>query len=227
MKFQSASKRHVQILTTLAAVTVTFSAGAQERASEPALKSRDAKTAEAAAPTVDLKIEGVRNGLQIRVLPKEEGLAPEDARATSCNQDCVLKLPAGSYTLIASQVEPQQLPGRDLGATPRLTMSDTDANRHRLGTTIGVGGIVAAAMGSYLAIGALVARDGTNGAFPSGLNEFFFAGVAGIGVGAGLMIGGFSLAASNRAPSMGVDRMPPVVQRRSPTDMGLSLSGKF
>ncbi len=215
------------MFTTLAAVTVTFSAAAQERASEPPPKSRDAKTAEAAAPSVDLKIEGVRNGLQIRVLPKEEGLAPEGGRATSCNQDCVLKLPAGSYTLIASQVEPQEIPVSDLGATPRLTLNEPDAARHRLGTALGVGGIVAAAMGSYLAIGAVVARDDTPAAFSSGLNEFFFAGLAGIGVGAGLMIGGFSLAAANRSPSVGVDRLPPVAQRRGPTEMGVSLSGNF
>jgi hypothetical protein len=229
MKFQSSSMRRLRILTTLAAVTVTFSAAAQERASEPPLKSRDAKTAEAAAPGVDLKIEGVRNGLQIRVLPKDEGLAaPEGGRAASCNHDCVLKLPAGSYTLIASQVEPQEIPGRDIGPTPRLTLSEPEAARHRLGTALGVGGIVAAAMGSYLAVGALVARDGSEAAtFPSGLNEFFYAGLAGIGVGAGLMIGGFSLAAANRSPSVGVDRLPPVAQRRGLTEMGVSLSGNF
>src|SRR5690349_17161821 len=105
MRFQS-STRHLRILTMLGAVTLTFPAVAQERATEPPLKSRDAKTTEAATPTVDLKIEGVRNGLQIRVLPKEEGRAPEGGRTTSCNQDCELKLPAGSYTLIASQMEP-------------------------------------------------------------------------------------------------------------------------
>jgi len=211
----------------LAAVTMTLPAAAQEKAPEPPLKSRDAKTAEAAAPGVDLKIEGVRNGLQIRVLPKEEGLVPGGAPTTSCKEDCVLKLPAGSYTLIASQVERQETPGMDLGAPPRLTMSEPDAGRHRLGTALGVGGIIAAAMGSYLAIGALVARDGTQAAFPSGLNEFFFTGLAGIGVGAGLMIGGFSLAAANRTAPMAVDRLPTAVQRRGPTDMGVSLTGTF
>jgi hypothetical protein len=221
--------RHLRILTMLAAAAVTFPAAAQERASEPPLKSRDAKTAEAAAaaPTVDLKIEGVRNGLQIRVSPKDEALAPEGGRTTSCNQDCEVKLPAGSYTLIATQVERQETPGIDVGSPPRLTMSESDVARHRLGHALGVGGIVAAAMGSYLAIGALVARDGANGEFPSGLNEFFFAGLAGIGVGAGLVIGGFSLAAANRSAPMAVERMPAAAQRRSPTDMGVSLSGTF
>ena len=225
MKFQS-SMRRPYMLTMLAAVTVTVPATAQE-APEGPLKSRDAKTSEARAPAVDLKIEGVRNGLQIRVLPNEESPAAEGGTATSCEQDCELKLPAGSYTLIASQVERQDVPGADLRAPLRLSMGDTDAARRRLGTTLGVGGIVAAALGSYLAVGALVARDGASGEFPSGLNEFFYLGLAGVGVGAGLVIGGFSLAASNRAPSTAVDRMPPVVQRRGPAEPGLSLSGTF
>src|SRR6185503_16610039 len=127
MKFQF-SVRHLQVLTMLAAVTVTLPAAAQERAPEPALKSRDAKAAEpsAPAPAVDLKIEGIRNGLQIRVQPKEEGRAPEGA-TTSCKEDCELKLPAGSYTLIASQIEQAEVPGVELRAPPRLTMSEPDA----------------------------------------------------------------------------------------------------
>jgi hypothetical protein len=237
MKFQF-SLRGLQIVTMLTAVTATLPAAAQERgpeaplksperAAEPAMKSRDAKAAEPAPPTVDLKIEGVRNGLQIRVLPKDEALTPEGGKGTSCKEDCELKLPAGSYTLIASQVERQEAPGADVAAPPRPTMSEPDAGRHRLGTALGVGGIVAAAMGSYLAIGALAVRDGSQAAFPSGLNEFFFAGLAGIGIGAGLMIGGFSLAAANRATPMAVDRMPTAVQRRGPTEMGVSLTGTF
>ena len=227
MKFEF-SMRHFPILTILAAVTVTIPAAAEEQAPETPPKSRDAKTAAAAGPGVDLKIEGVRNGLQIRVLPKDEGLTPEGGKTTSCNQDCVVKLPAGSYTLIASQVERQEVPGADLGAAPPLTTSEPDAaGRVRLGNALGVGGIVAAAMSSYLVIGALVARPSTHGEFLSGLDEFFYAGLAGIGVGAGLMIGGFSLAAANRNAPMAVDRTPTVVQRRGPTEMGVSLSGTF
>jgi hypothetical protein len=211
----------------LAAGAVTFPAAAEERGSEAQPKSRDAKTAEAAAPpTVDLKIEGIRNGLQIRVLPKDERLTPEGAASTSCKEDCEVKLPAGSYTLIATQVEPQQTPGADLGAQPELTMSGPDASRRRLGNALGVGGIVAAVMGSYLVIGALVARPSTHGEFLTGLDEFFYGGLAGIGAGAGLMIGGFSLAAANRPAPMAVDRMPTVVQRR-PTDVGIAFTGTF
>jgi hypothetical protein len=227
MKFQF-SIRHLQLLTMLAAGAVTFPAAAQERAPETPLKSRDAKTAEPAPPTtVDLKIEGIRNGLQIRVLPKEEGPAPQGGTSTSCKEDCVVKLPAGSYTLIATQVERQEIPGTDVGAPPPLTMSEPDISRHRLGNALGVGGIVAAVMGSYLVIGALVARPSTHGEFLTGVNEYFYAGLAGIGVGAGLMIGGFSLAAANRAAPMAVDRMPTAAQRRGPTEMGVSLTGTF
>ena len=227
----------------LAAGTVTLPAAAEERAPEPPLKSRDAKTAEAtmgnstgtsaaaapetagksrdakttsaAEPTVDLKIEGVRNGLQIRVLPKEDGTPPEGTAATSCEQDCEVKLPAGSYTLTARQVEP-----------PAPKTSEPNRDRQRLGHALGMGGIVAAALGSYLAVGALVANDGTQAEVVPGLNGFFFAGLAGIGVGAGLMIGGFSLASANQTPTTGIDRIPATAQRRA-TDMGVSLSGSF
>jgi hypothetical protein len=220
--------RHLRIFTMLAAVTLTFPAAAQEQTPEPTAKSRDAKSAEAAPPaTVDLKIEGIRNGLQIRVLPKEEAPAPEGGRGTSCKEDCQLKLPAGSYTLIATQVEPQETPGADLGAEPQLTMSEPNASRRRLGYDLGAGGVVAAVIGSYLVISTLVARPSTHGEFLTGRTEFFYAGLAGIGVGAGLMIGGFSLAAANRATPMAVDRMPTVVQRRGPTEMGVSLTGNF
>ena len=211
----------------LAAATATFPAAAQEQASEPPLKSRDAKTAAPAAPTVDLKIEGVRNGLQIRVLPKAEGPAPDGEKGTSCKEDCELKLPAGSYTLIATQVEEEETPDVDADAPSRLTISESEAGRHRLGSALGVGGIVAAAMGTYLVIGGLMASDGAPAASPSGLNELFFVGVAGIAVGSGLMIGGFSLAAANRATPVAVDRMPAVAQRRGPTEMGVSLTGTF
>jgi hypothetical protein len=253
MKFQF-STRHLPILTMLVASTVTLPAAAQERAGEPPLKSRDAKaaeppavnltpataqerapesplksrdakTAEPVAPTVDLKIEGIRNGLQIRVLPKEP--APDGDKGTSCKEDCEVKLPAGSYTLIATQVEPEETPEVDTGAPPPPPISESEANRHRLGSALGVGGILAAAMGSYLVIGGLVASDGAPAASPSGLNELFFAGVAGIAVGAGLMIGGFSLAAANRATPVTVGQMPAAVQRRGLAETGVSLSGTF
>ena len=237
MKLQS-SKRHLQILITLAAVSAALPAAAQERPSEPPresqerapepqLESRDVKKADEPAPSVNLKIKGVRDGLQIRVLSKEEGSATQGPGTTSCNQDCELKLPAGSYTLIAIQPEPQEAQAKDLRVPDQVTTNEPDAARHKLGTVLGFGGILALAMGSYMTIGALAARDGTNGEFPSGLNGFFYAGLAGIGVGAGLTIGGFSLAAANRpATPAAVDRTPAVAERRG-QPMGVSLSGTF
>ena len=211
----------------LAAVTVTLPAAAEEQAPPDApQKSRDAKTAAAAAPTVDLKIEGVRNGLQIRVQQKDDGLVPQSGTSTSCKEDCELKLPAGSYTLIATQVEQQEAPVADLPAEPDVTTTEPDASRRRLGNALGAGGVVAAVMGTYLVITTIVARPDTHGEFLTGRTEFFYAGLAGIGVGAGLMVGGFSLAAANRAPSTAVDRMP-TVQRRGLGEVGVSLTGTF
>jgi hypothetical protein len=220
------SMRHLRTLTVLAAVTATLPAAAQERVPDPPLKSRDAKTAEAAAPAVDLKIEGVRNGLQIRILPKDDGLAPQSGTNASCKEDCELKLPAGSYTLIATQVEPQEAPVADVEAEPDVTTSPPNASLRRLGYDLGAGGVVAAVIGTYLVVATLVARPTTHGEFLTGRTEYFYAGLAGIDVGAGLMIGGFSLAAANRAtPAM--DRIPPISQRPGLTEMGVSLTGAF
>lgn len=219
--------RHLRTLTMLAAVTVTFPAAAQERVPDPPLKSRDAKTAEAAAPTVDLKIEGVRNGLEIRVLPKDDGLAPQGGTNASCKEDCELKLAAGSYTLIATQVEPQEPQGADVEARADVTTSAPNASLRRLGNDLGAGGVVAAVIGTYLVVATIVARPTTHGEFLTGRTEYFYAGLAGIGVGAGLMIGGFSLAAANRATPTALDRMPTVAQRPGLTEMGVSLTGAF
>jgi hypothetical protein len=199
---------HLPLLTMLAAGTVTFPAAAEERAPQPAEQSRDAKTTNATRPTVDAS-------------------PPESREVPPCEQGCEVTPLAGASTSMASQVEPQQVPSKDLGAPPPPAMGEPDAARQRLGHALGIGGLVAAAMGSYLAIGALAAQDGTPAEAASGLNGFFFAGLACIGIGGGLMIGGFSLAAANRAPSTAIDRVPAVAQRRAPTDMGVSLTGSF
>jgi hypothetical protein len=193
----------------LAVGTVAFPAAAQDSAPEPAGKSRDAKTTSATRPTVD-------------------GPPPESSEVPSCTQDCDVKLPAGASTSVPSQVEPQELPGKDIGTPPPSTMGESDAAaRHRLGYALGIGGIVAAAMGSYLAIGSVAAQNSTQTEVASGLNGFFFAGLACMGLGGGLMIGGFSMAAANRAPSTAIERMPVVAQRRGPTEMGVSLTARF
>lgn len=219
----------------LAAGTVTFPAAAQERAPEPPPKSRDAKTAEAGNSTPitaqDPAPEPAGKSRDAKTtsatMPTVVGPPPESREVTPC-VDCEVKPPAGASPSIASQVEPQEMPRQDLGTPPPPTVGESDAARHRLGHALGIGGIVAAAMGSYLAIGALAAQGAAQGGeAASGLNGFFFAGLACIGVGGGLMIGGFSMAAANSTPTTAVDRMPAVAQRRALTDMGLSVTGSF
>jgi hypothetical protein len=53
------------------------------------------------------------------------------------------------------------------------------------------------------------------------------AGVAGLVGGTGLAIGGFSLAAANRAPSMELQRMPTTRPPPRGAGAGISLGGKF
>jgi hypothetical protein len=209
MKFQF-PLGHLPLLVMLVAGTVTFPAAAQDQAPEPAGKARDAKSTSATRSTVDAP-------------------PPENKGGPSCEQDCEVTPPAGSSTIIANPVEPQVTPVKELGTPPPppLTMNEPDGTRRQLGYALGIGGVVAADMGSYLAIGALATQDGTQAGASSALNGFFFAGLACIGVGGGLMIGGFSMAAANRAPSTAIDRIPAVAQRRGPTDMGVSVTGRF
>jgi hypothetical protein len=79
--------RTLTALVTVAAVTAAIPAAAEERAPQPAVQSAGAKPAEASAPPVNLVIQGAGNGLQVRVLSKDERLAAEGTSANSCNQD--------------------------------------------------------------------------------------------------------------------------------------------
>ena len=126
----------------LAAATVTLPAAAQEPAPAPPLKSRDAKTAEPAAPAVNLTpaaaqerapapplktrdaktTEPVAPTVDLKIEGIRNGLqirvlpkepAPDGEKGTSCKEDCELKLPPGSYTLTASQIKPEETPEVD------------------------------------------------------------------------------------------------------------------
>ena len=222
----------------LAAGTVTFPAAAEELVPEPPLKSRDAKAAEASpgnsTPTTakDPAPEPAgksRDAKTTSATRQTEAPPPESKGGTSCEKDCDVKPPVESNTSVPSPIEPQLqvMPSKDLATPPPPTTSETNEARRQLGHALGIGGIVAAAMGTYLTLGALGVNDGTQAAGASGLNGFFFAGLACIGLGGGLMIGGFSMAAANGTPSTAVDRMPAVAQRRALTDMGVSLTGSF
>ena len=247
--------RHLPSLVLLAAVVVTCPAAAQERVAEPPLrlrdattsdapasgvakegapesppKSRDAKAVDASRPAVDWKTEPIRNDSRIPAEPRE-GDATRESPASSCKDDCEKKLPAGTSSLTSGQAIQEtlreQTPEAILEAGPDLKASEDAASRRRLGQALGAGGFVAAVLGTYVVVAAIVARPTTHGEFATGRSEFFVAGLAGIGVGAGLMIGGFSLAAANRPESVATDRVPAVVERRTLSEMGVSLTGRF
>jgi hypothetical protein len=253
MKFQS-SMRHLPSLVLLAAVAVTCPAAAQERVAEPPPGLRDAKTSDAPASgvakevapesppksrdakavdvrrsAVDWKAEAIRKDLRIPAEPRE-GDATRESPASSCKDDCEKKLPAGANPSTSGQVietPREQAPEAILQAEPDLTASEEAASRRRLGQALGAGGVVAAVAGTYLVVATIVARPETHGEFATGRTEFLVAGLAGIGVGAGLMIGGFSLAAANRPESVGLERVPAVAERRSLRETGISLTGRF
>jgi hypothetical protein len=216
-------------LVMLAAITAAIPAAAQERAPEPPVPSPGAKPAEASAPPVNLVIQGVGNGLQVRVLSKDERPAAEGPSANSCNQDCELKLPTGTYTLVASQGERQNTQDIALSAPLRLTVSEPNAALRYTGLTLGIAGILIAAVGTFVTVGILVGPthhpgDDEDTAARMGA---FYGGLAAAAVGTGLIIGGFSLHAANRVPSMEVDRMAPTGPPRAPTGASLSLRGSF
>jgi hypothetical protein len=218
----------------LAAVAVTCPAAAQERAAErppeSPPKSRDAKAVGASRAAVDWKTEAIRKDLRIPAEPRE-GDATHESPASSCQDDCENKLPAGASPPTSGQViqetPREQPPEAILETEPDLAASEDAASRRRLGQALGAGGVVAAVVGAYLVVTTIVASPSTHGEFATGRTEFFVAGLAGIGVGAGLMIGGFSLAAANRPESGAMGRVPAVVEGRALGETGVSLTGRF
>ena len=200
----------------MAAVAVTHPAAAEDGASESPPKSRDAKATDAKGPAVDAKMEAIRNDLRLPVKPREEG---EQKPAEGASPSTSGQVPQETPRV--------QAPEGILEAEPDLAAREDAASRRRFGQALGAGGVVAAVAGTYLVVATLVARPNTFGEFATGRSEFLVAGLAGIGVGAGLMIGGFSLAAANRPPTVGMDRVPAVVEQRAFGEMGVSLSGKF
>jgi hypothetical protein len=178
---------------------------------------------------VNLVIQGVSNGLQVRVLSKDEPLATEGTSANSCNQDSELRLPTGAYTLVASQGERENTQDVALTAPLRLTVSEPNAALRHVGTVVGVAGIVIAALGTLVTVASLVGPTYQPGEDEDtqGRIAVFYGGLAGVAIGSGLIAGGFSLHAANRAPSMEVDRMATTGQPRGPTGASVSFRGSF
>ena len=220
--------RTLTLLAMLAAVTAAIPAAAEGQAPESRLPPQGAKPAETPVPSVNLVIQGVSNGLQVRVLSNER-LAVEGASATACTQDCELKLPTGAYTLVASQGERERTQDIALTAPLRLTVSEPNAALRHVGTVVGVAGIVIAAVGTFVTVGSLVAPSYQPGddEVAGGRIAVFYGGLAAVAVGSGLIVGGFSLHAANTLPSMEVDRMVTPRQPRGPTGAGVSLRGTF
>lgn len=189
----------------LAAVVVACPAFGQERVVELQLKSRDAKTAAAESLPVDWKGEGIRERLQLGAQPKECWLVRE--------------------VLVAAE-EPLA-PIADPGEPIDHEEIEADASRRRMGQALGAAGALAAAVGTYLVSATLIARPNMFREFATGRAEYWVAGFAGIGVGAGLMLGGFSLATANRPAPVGMDRTPVIVDRQGLSESGVTLSGKF
>jgi hypothetical protein len=223
------STRRLQVLVTLAALSAVFPAAAEEQTTEPSPASRGAKTTDPSASPVNVVVEGVTDGVHVRVLSKDEGDAAK-AQARYCTQDCELKLPTGSYTLIASRGEQQRSQDINLTAPLRLTVNEPNATLRDLGTVLGITGIVLASLGTFVTVAALTTSQsaGPNSSSDNGgLGAVMIGGFGIAAAGAGLIAGGFSLAAANRAPSIEVDPLSTPRLQRAPSGAVLSFTGRF
>jgi hypothetical protein len=175
---------------------------------------------------VRLAIDGLSPGSEVRVVAKSEQV-PERTEAASCSQDCELKLPKGTYMLIASRGDEHRTREVELTSSQVLTVGLWDGGARTAGTVLGITGVIVGAIGAFLSVAALAAP-----AYPPGSDEaspgrggVFAMGLLGVAAGTGIAFAGFSLAAANRAPSMDLERMP--MSRTPAAGANISLSGKF
>jgi hypothetical protein len=222
-----------QALIVLATTATAIPAGAEEQtpvpAAEPPAAAAPAHLAKPLRP-VRLAIDGIPDGVQVRVVTRTEDDTEAGRDAATCTQDCELSLPKGSYTLVASRGAEQRAKEVDLTSSQVATVGRWDHAGRTMGTVLGVTGIVVGALGALIT-GAFLAEP----APPPGGDEdteakmtVLWLGILGLAGGTGMAIGGFSMVSSNRAPSLEVDRMP--ASRPSPPPSaatGLSLGGKF
>ena len=108
-------------------------------------------------------------------------------------------------------------------------MGEWDGTVRTAGTVMGITGIAAGAIGAFLIVAVLAAPPYPPGSdeAPPGRGGVLGMGVIGLAAGAGLAIGGFSLAAANRAPSMDLQRMPTTRPPAGGAGAGISVSGNF
>jgi hypothetical protein len=222
-----------QALILFATTAIALPAAAEEQTPVPAVEAKAAAAPPPLAKTltpVRLAIDGIPDGVQVRVVtrPEDDTQAGQDAAA--CTHDCELNLPKGSYTLVASRGAEQRTKEVDLTSSQVATVGRWDHAGRTMGTVLVVTGIAAGALGALIT-GAFVAEP----APPPGGDEdtaakmtVLWLGVLGLAGGTGMVIGGFSMVSSNRAPSLEIDRMPS--SRLSPPPSaatGLSLGGRF
>jgi hypothetical protein len=95
---------------------------------------------------------------------------------------------------------------------------------------LGITGIVIGALGGFMTVASVASSDAAgpdsstdDGAARAGI---FFLGLVGLFGGSGLALGGFSLAANNRSPSMDLQPMPSMAPSPA-ARAGISFGGKF
>src|SRR5262245_24250531 len=128
----NSSARRLRVLVLSSAVAWATPALA-EQAPEPESEQEGEKRAKASEPSANLAIHGISDGLQVRVLSREDGPTTDGDGVASCTQDCELKLPAGPYRLVTTQGAQQTTKDVDLDEPLRLTVSEPSTTLHGLG----------------------------------------------------------------------------------------------
>lgn len=217
----ASARRPCRALILLTAMAIASPAAAEDPA--PSLSPK-------ASRPVRLAIDGINEGVLVRVVTRPERDSEAGKDAATCTHDCELHLPKGSYTLVATRGAEQRTKEVDLTSAQVATVGRWDHAGRTMGTVLGVTGIVVGALGAFIMVGffAQPALSPDADEDTEAKISLLGLGLLGVAGGTGLAIGGFSMASSNRAPSLEVDRMPSSRPAPPPsTATGLSLSGKF
>ena len=223
------SARCLQALVFMTAVgtaTPAFGQQAPERQSEQAESEEGEKAPEGTLPSANLAIHGISDGLRVRVLSKEDGRSVDGEGVADCTQDCELQLPVGPYRLVTSQGDHHTTKDVDLDTELSLKVSEPGRGLHGLGLGLGITGVVVAALSSLVAVSALAAPAQAE-SVAGDRNTVLVLGLAGAAAGSGLIVGGFSLATENRAPSLELDRSPRLERLQRPAATGISFAKTF
>jgi hypothetical protein len=221
-------KRHRLALVVVGAIAAPIPAAAQQPSSEPAAQAQGTSRTVATRP-LRLAIKGLTPGSEVRVVSRSVETPGASQPAASCSQDCELELQKGEYTLIASRGDDQRTKEVELTSSQILKVGEWDGRVRTFGTILGITGIVVGTLSTLVTVAMAMSSGGSAGgdASTDSTPGILLIAPAGIVVGLGLTIGGFSLAAANRAPSMGLDRMPMTYPPPGSPAACLSWSGQF